>query len=104
MVDTPKPQVGIWTLTAPDGRTWVGPNPIKCVALEQRERVPAAVALERIMAAAQQDEDVETEMRRLLTYAVTHSNMRHVASEFWLQDARKVLGLPDSASASQEKT
>lgn len=47
-VRTPPPQVGTWTLTAPDGRTWQAESPLKCCSLEQRERVPASVALARI--------------------------------------------------------
>lgn len=49
--DTPKPQVGTWALTAPDGRTYTGDSPLRCVGLEQRERVPPEVALERIFTA-----------------------------------------------------
>lgn len=51
-MDTPKPQTGTWTLTAPDGRYWQGMTPLAACSAEQRERVPPAVALERIMAAA----------------------------------------------------
>lgn len=51
MADTPKPMEGIWTLIAPDGRTWQAESPLRVVAKEQRERVPANVALERIMSA-----------------------------------------------------
>lgn len=42
------PQAGTWTLTAPDGRTWTADNPLAVVGREQRERVPASVALQRI--------------------------------------------------------
>ena len=49
--ETPKPQAGEWTLTAPDGRTWKADSPLKTVGAEQRERVPAKVAIERIFAA-----------------------------------------------------
>lgn len=97
MVDTPKPQAGTWILFAPDGRKWEADSPLKVVGLEQRERVPPEVAVDRIFAALQGDRDAETEMRRLLTYAVEYSAMRSVANEFWLADARKVLGLPHSA-------
>lgn len=45
---TPKPQQGTWTLTAPDGRTWQAETPLRCCAMENRERVPAHVALGRI--------------------------------------------------------
>lgn len=47
---------GIWTLTAPSGRTWTGDSPLKVCATEQRERVPAYVALERIRAEVARDQ------------------------------------------------
>lgn len=47
-METPKPMAGTWTLTAPDGRTWQADSPLRVVALEQRERVPADVAVARI--------------------------------------------------------
>ena len=53
MTDTPKPMQGTWTLIAPDGRTWQADSPLRCVAAEQRERVPASVAVERVLAGAQ---------------------------------------------------
>lgn len=57
MADTPKPMQGTWTLTAPDGRTWQADSPLRVVAVESRERIPATVALERIYAAASEDHD-----------------------------------------------
>ena len=54
MTSTPSPQQGIWTLTAPDGRTWQADSPLKAVSAEQRERVPAKVAVERIFAACEE--------------------------------------------------
>ena len=51
MTETAKPQEGTWTLTAPDGRTWQAENPLKTVAKEQRERVPAYIATQRILSA-----------------------------------------------------
>ena len=41
-------QAGTWTLIAPDGRTWQADSPLRCVAAEQRERIPAEVALLRL--------------------------------------------------------
>jgi hypothetical protein len=52
---TPKPQAGTWTLTAPDGRTWTGSTPLQACSAEQRVRVPAEVALQRILAATRAD-------------------------------------------------
>lgn len=49
---TPKPQPGEWSLIAPDGRMWTADSPLRCVSLEQRERVPADVAMARILDAA----------------------------------------------------
>lgn len=46
-----KPQHGTWTLTAPDGRTWTGETPLRCVVQEQNERIPASVQLANIQAA-----------------------------------------------------
>ncbi len=48
-------QEGIWTLVAPDGRTWTGTSSLRCVAAEQAERIPAAVRLARIMRELRQD-------------------------------------------------
>jgi hypothetical protein len=42
-------QAGTWTLIAPDGRRWRADTPIKCVSAEQKERIPAAFRLARIM-------------------------------------------------------
>jgi hypothetical protein len=41
---------GTWRLTAPDGRYWEGMTPIAACRAEQAERVPADVALERVLA------------------------------------------------------
>lgn len=46
---TPKPQKGIWKLTAPDGRNWQAESPIQCVLAEQKERVPAKIAMKRVL-------------------------------------------------------
>lgn len=54
---TPKPMVGTWTLTAPDGRTWRDKSPLHCCSAELRERVPADVALARMLEANKPDPD-----------------------------------------------
>lgn len=51
-----KPQIGTWTLTAPDGRTWKADSPLQCCGAESRERIPADVALQRIYAACDESE------------------------------------------------
>jgi hypothetical protein len=56
---TPKPQAGLWTLTAPDGRTYQADSPLRCCGLEQRQRVPADVAMARILRAASEPDDSE---------------------------------------------
>jgi hypothetical protein len=69
-MDTPKPMQGQWTLTRHDGKCYVGDSPIACVRAEQAERVPAQVAVRRIMAEVAYPhhcapEDVEALARRL---------------------------------------
>lgn len=54
---TSPPQIGIWTLTAPDGRTWKAATPILCVSTEQRERIPSAVGAARILQLLAIDEE-----------------------------------------------
>lgn len=56
---TPKPMLGVWTLTAPDGRTWTGNSPLHCCGQEVHERVPANVRLARILREAMVDDDGE---------------------------------------------
>jgi hypothetical protein len=51
-------QVGTWTLTAPDGRTWQADSPLKACSAEQRDRIPPEVALKRIFDAL--DEGAQT--------------------------------------------
>lgn len=58
-METPKPQEGTWTLTAPDGRTWQADSPLRCVSVEQRERVPADVALARVLEVANEPDFAE---------------------------------------------
>jgi len=49
-METPKPMQGTWRLTAPDGRYWDGMTPLAACRAEQAERVPAQVAVQRIVA------------------------------------------------------
>jgi hypothetical protein len=49
-METPKPQVGIWTLTAPDGSEFKAESPMYCCRKEQETRAPKEVALERLFA------------------------------------------------------
>lgn len=69
-MDTPKPMQGPWTLKRPDGKFYVADSPIACLRAEQAERVPAQVAVQRIMAELVYPhhcapEDVEALARRL---------------------------------------
>lgn len=54
IADTPTPpaMTGTWTLIAPDGRQWQASSPLKLCKAEMDERVPADIALARIMLAA----------------------------------------------------
>ena len=69
-MDTPKPMEGTWVLVAPNGREYTGLSPIQALRAEQAERVPAQVAVQRIMAELVYPhhcapEDVEALARRL---------------------------------------
>ena len=54
----PRWQVGIWTLTAPDGRTWQADSPLKACSAEQRDRIPPEVALARIYETLDESEEL----------------------------------------------
>jgi hypothetical protein len=72
-METPKPMAGTWTLTAPDGREWKAETPLRCCGLEQRERVPADVALARILAAAKLGaDDRDSELLQAALYALEY--------------------------------
>ena len=49
-METPKPMQGPWMLKRPDGKHYKGDSPIACVRAELADRVPAQVAVQRIMA------------------------------------------------------
>ena len=51
--------IGTWLLTSPDGKTWIGATPLKCVAAERNERVPPEVALARIKLASMEEEHID---------------------------------------------
>lgn len=80
MSNTPKPQEGIWTLTAPDGRKWQAATPLLAISAEIRERVPPDVALARIRAACEPTEDE----KRIV---VLEDALRPFATEFEIADA-----------------
>lgn len=60
-METLKSMPGTWTLTAPDGRTWQADTPLRCAAAEQRERVPADVAMARVMEAIKPSPEEEAD-------------------------------------------
>ena len=51
-MDEYKPQEGIWTLIAPDGRQWHGASGLLAAAAEQNERIPPEVQMARLMSGA----------------------------------------------------
>jgi hypothetical protein len=61
-----KAQPGTWTLTAPDGRQWTADSPLAAAGLEQKERIPAKVALARIMHEADTSKDSSGESPALI--------------------------------------
>lgn len=58
-METPQPMAGTWRLTAPDGRYWEGMTPLAATRAEQAERVPADVALARVLAMANESDFAE---------------------------------------------
>lgn len=73
-METPKPMAGTWTLTAPDGRQWQAGSPLRTVSLEQRERVPADVALGRVLAMASEPDFAERHVQLGKFYAATDTD------------------------------
>lgn len=73
-MNTPKPQEGTWTLTAPDGQMWQADSPIRCVSLEQRERVPADVAMARVIAAASEPDFSDRHVQLGRFYSATDTD------------------------------
>lgn len=57
----PKPQTGIWQLTAPDGRTWSGESPIDVLQAELGSRVPREVRDARLLLAVHEVEWADSE-------------------------------------------
>ena len=66
--------VGTWTLTAPDGQIWQADSPLRCVSVEQRERVPADVALGRVLAMASEPDFAERHVQLGKFYAATNTD------------------------------
>ena len=62
-MDTPTPMQGEWTLVRPDGKRYKADGPLKCVSVEMQERVPADVALARVMAAASEPDFAERHLQ-----------------------------------------
>lgn len=84
-METQKPMPGTWRLVAPDGREWQADSPMRCVSTEQRERVPADVALARILAAANEPDFAERHMQLATFYTAANTDdlidkmERHIA-------------------------
>jgi len=64
-VKTPKPQKGTWKLIAPDGREFKADTPIHCLLAEQKERVPAKIAMKRIFNAIGLGDNVKESTKAL---------------------------------------
>lgn len=69
-----KPMPGTWTLTAPDGRQWQADSPLRAVSLEQRERIPAEVALARVLALANEPDFAERHVQLGKFYGVPNTD------------------------------
>jgi hypothetical protein len=93
-METQKPMTGIWTLTAPNGRTWQAETPLRCCGLEQRERVPAEVALARILDAAKPvANDRDNELFQAALYAL----------EYHTEQTRPIQSTNDAIAALRDR-
>ena len=92
-------------MTAPDGRTWQGPSPLRTVAIEQSERVPPEIALQRVFAVCDESEEFLPEHLLLAKfYSVT--NQDDLISAMAKQIARlqyKVQGLTPPFSFAPQR-
>lgn len=73
-METPKPMPGVWRLVAPDGCEWEADSPIRCVRTEQRERVPAGVALARVLAFANEPDFAERHLQLATFYTAKNTD------------------------------
>lgn len=73
-METPKPMQGTWTLTAPDGRTWLAESPLRACGMEQRERVPPEVGLARVLAMANEPDFAERHLPLGKFYAAANTD------------------------------
>lgn len=74
MMETPQPMAGTWRLTAPDGRYWDGMTPLAACRAEQAERVPADVALARVLAMANEPDFAERHVQLGQFYAAANTD------------------------------
>ena len=73
-METPKPMEGTWTLTAPNGRAWQADSPLRCMSAEMATRVPATVALARVLAAIDAPDVAERHVQLAEFYGVTNAD------------------------------
>lgn len=73
-METPEPMPGTWTLTSPDGRQWQAESPLHCCRAEQRERVPAEVALARILSMVNEPDFSERHVQLGKFYVATDTD------------------------------
>ena len=83
-----------WILTGPDGQRFEADSALKCAGLESASRIGEAQRVANLMKAVDgmlaYDAQLK-EARRLLSYAITYSNGRHLFSSGFLADANKLL-------------
>lgn len=52
---TSKPEAGVWKLISPSGIEFTADSPLRCCQLESRQRIPAEVALARVILLSRED-------------------------------------------------
>jgi len=93
-----------WTLTAPDGRQWHGDSGLRCAAAEQRERIPADVALKRIFEGADESEreDRSAIATELEPHALRAGDCPPDSQVVSLYSIRRLLAAPAAQSPSDQ--
>ncbi len=88
----------MWKLIGPNGQTFEAETALKCASLEIASRRSPQEMAKNLMPAV---DDLLAygyqlkEARRLLKYATTYSNGRHLFAQSFLDDTKRLLDQPD---------
>lgn len=83
---TKSPQVGAWTLIAPDGTTFEDESPIKCCVAEQRTRVPQQAAANRLREWIEEEELDSEKIEKLKNFLNSFKYANDVVTIFQIRE------------------